>query len=286
MQHIALSDLPLLEALSTFFPQSSKTTLRSWIKDGRVEVDGQQIKTVNASTLVLKGQTISVGQRRKFIPHHIEILHEDEDFVVIDKPSGLLSVSTAFETTETAFAVLKNYYRNRKVYVVHRLDQDTSGVMLFAFNPETCESLKKIFAAHAIERAYIGIIEGQLPSPKGIWKSRLYEDGNYVVRVTADENEGEEAITHYETIATSKRYSWLNLTLETGKKNQIRVHCQVTGHPIVGDKKYGAESNPVRRLCLHARLLAFNHPLTHKKLSFESPAPQEFYRLVKPADQN
>ena len=284
MKYIIPLDQPLLEALAAYSPQSSKTTLRSWVKEGRIAIDGQPITQVNANSLVFKGQTLSIGQRRRFITGGIEILFESSDFVVINKPSGLLSVATAFETKETAFAILKNYYRSRKVYVLHRLDQDTSGVMLFAFNQETCESLKKIFAAHKIERSYTAIIEGNLSTPKGTWKSRLVEDSNYVVHITADEKEGEEAITHYETIASSKRYSWLNLTLETGKKNQIRVHCQVTGHPIAGDKKYGAETNPVKRLCLHAHLLAFEDPFSHKQLRFESPVPEEFYRLVKPKE--
>lgn len=281
MKHIASTDSPLLEALSSCFPQSSKTTLRAWIKEGRVQIDGETVSSVNAESRILKGQTLSVGNRRKFIPGKIEILYEDSDFVVIDKPSGLLSVSTAFETKETAFAILKNYYRNRKVYVVHRLDQDTSGVMLFAFSPEMCESLKKIFAAHAIERSYIAIIEGHLKTATGSWISRLYEDSNYVVRVAEENEQGEEAITHYETLAASRRYAKLKLSLETGKKNQIRVQCQVAGHPIVGDKKYGALSNPAKRLCLHAHILAFTHPFSRKQIRFESPVPREFNKLVQ-----
>lgn len=280
MKFILPENLPLLDALALFFPKSSKTSLRSWVKEGRIYVDGEKIKMTNVN--LQAGQVITLGQRKKFIEDLIPIIYEDNDLVVIDKPTGLLSVATAFEKGDTAHALLKAYYKPRKIYVIHRIDQDTSGVMLFAFTQEAYEKLKALFAAHDIERKYTAIVEGQMESKSGTWKSYLTEDAAYMVHMTADPEEGEEAITHYKTIATSKRYSWLELKLETGKKNQIRVHTQACGHPIVGDKKYGAESNPIKRLCLHAHLLAFNHPITNKRLRCESPPPDDFYKLIKP----
>ncbi|WP_068471335.1 RluA family pseudouridine synthase [Candidatus Protochlamydia phocaeensis] len=278
MKYLAQSDTSILEALTQLAPQSSKNTLRSWLKEGRVQIDGVLIKTPNFP--VLKGQLVTVVQRKKFIGQGIEILYEDNDLVFINKPSGLLSVSTAFEKGETAHALLKAYYRPRKVFVIHRLDQDTSGVMIFAFNQETCDRLKDLFEVHHIQRSYTAIVEGQFLSPKGTWKSYLYEDEQYVVHETEDPSFGRLAITHYRTLAALKRYSLLELTLETGRKNQIRVHCQSAGHPVVGDKKYGAQTNPLKRLCLHAHLLAFRHPISKKELKIESPIPEEFYRLI------
>lgn len=278
MKYTATNDLPLLEALAIISPKSSKNTLRSWIKEGRVQVD--ETTAPNASVIVLKDQTITVGERKKIIRPGIPILYEDDDLVVINKPSGLLSVSTAFEKGETIHALLKAHYRPRKVFVVHRLDQDTSGVMVFALNQKTSDRLKELFEVHAIERAYTAVVEGQLLSPSGTWQSFQYEDSQYHVHETSDESLGRLAITHYQTVAATKRYSWLVLRLETGRKNQIRVHCESAGHPVVGDKKYGALSNPLKRLCLHAHLLAFQHPFSKKALRFEVPVPEEFYRLM------
>lgn len=280
MKYTSPNNTTLLEALSQLAPQSSKTTLRSWLKDGRVEIDGKMQKI--GSTPVTAGQTITVGAKpQRALEDGLKIIYEDDHIVAIDKPEGMLSVSTDFEKGRTAHALLKNKYRPRKVYVVHRLDQDTSGVMIFALNEKTKELLKKTFEKHDIERSYTAIIEGQLEEPKGTWKCLLLEDENYFVRRTTNPEKGKMAITHYEVEATNDRFSRLKLTLETGRKNQIRVHCQLAGHPIVGDNKYDAVENPIRRLCLHAHLLAFEHPITHKQLRFESPVPEKFKRVVK-----
>lgn len=280
MKYVAPTDLPLLEALTHLSPQSSKTTLRSWIKEGRVQIDHTYASI--ASLTVHQGQTVTVSQRKKFVPGGIRILYDDADLAIIEKPIGLLSVATAFEKGETAYALLKEYYRPKKVYVVHRLDQDTSGVMLFALNAHTQQKLKEIFEVHDIKRCYTAIVEGRMTQKSGTWKSYLYEDEQYLVRTTTDPEQGRQAITHYQNLASSKYYTWLNLELETGRKNQIRVHCQEAGHPVAGDKKYGGHANPLKRLCLHAHLLAFTHPVTRQKLCFESPVPEEFYRLVDP----
>lgn len=280
MKFVATQDLTLLDAVALLSPQSSKTTLRSWIKEGRIKVDEVTVKLANAP--VLKGQTVTLGKKQKLIPGDIEILYEDRDLVIINKPVGLLSVATAFEKEETAHSLLKDYYRPRHPYVVHRLDQETSGVMIFAMSEEACERLKVIFEAHDIERCYTAIVEGEMRSPEGTWDTYQFEDAMYVVHTTTDPNRGRKAITHYKTEASSKKYSWLTLTLETGRKNQIRVHCQDAGHPVVGDRKYGAHSSPVKRLCLHAHTLGFVHPFTKKQMHFEAPPPEEFYRLINP----
>jgi 23S rRNA pseudouridine1911/1915/1917 synthase len=153
---------------------------------------------------------------------------------------------------------------------VHRLDQGTSGVMLFVYNEKAQGHMKKQFEEHSIVRIYLGLIEGNLPSPSGTWESNLREDDAYFVRSSPH---GEKAITHYEVVAKRKKSSLVRFALETGKKNQIRVHTSEAGHPIVGDKKYGAKTNPYKRLCLHAHFLSFEHPATGKRLAFTSPLP-------------
>lgn len=269
----------LLETLEILSPGSSKSTLRSWLKEGRVNVDG---KTVTNGTLSLKeGEVIVIGSRKRMIGGGIQILFEDSHLVVIEKPNGLLSVATAFEKGETAHALLKAHYRPRKVFVVHRLDQETSGVMLFALSEEAFIKFKKLFEKHQLERSYTAIVEGKMESSNGSWQSYLIEDDNYVVHITKDSERGQLATTHYQVKQSSSRYTWIEATLETGKKNQIRAHCQAAGHSIAGDKKYGATTNPIKRLCLHAHLLAFEHPITHKKMRFESEPPQEFLKFLK-----
>lgn len=269
-----MKPVTLIDRLSSQFPDSSKTTLRSWIKDGRVTVDGKVAK--KASTEIHTDQKVALGARIRFVGNGVRLIYEDSNIVIIDKPTGLLSVSTAFEKKETAHAVLKDSFRPKKVFVVHRLDQDTSGVMAFALDEYTYEKLKEDFEKHLIQRQYIAVVERKMEESEGTWQSYLFEDANYVVHSTSDPKKGTLAITHYECIARSSRYSMLRLTLETGKKNQIRVHCQDAGHSVVGDKKYGARSNPLKRLGLHAELLAFRHPVTKKEMRFESEVPEIF----------
>lgn len=279
MKYTPDHSLTLLDALALISPNSSKTTLRSWLKEDRVTVDGRRQKL--AHFMVNPGQEVAVGVRPKLVEGKLRIVYEDSDIVVVDKPVNLLSVATAFEKKETVFALLKEKYRNRKVYVVHRLDEDTSGIMMFAFSEEAFHKLKELFEKHDIERSYCAVVEGS-PSPaSGTWQCYLYEDENYFVHPTQDPEKGKLAITHYKVQKTNKHYSLINVKLETGRKNQIRVHCQMVGHPVVGDLKYGANGNPLKRLCLHAYLLGFVHPITKKPMRFESPIPEGFQNLLQ-----
>jgi 23S rRNA pseudouridine1911/1915/1917 synthase len=280
MKYLASKDFTILEALGEVSPQSSKTTLRSWLKEERVTVDGVLVKLSNSP--VSKGQEITVGAKPKLVKNKIPILYEDQHIVVIDKPEGLLSVATAFEKGETAHALLKAKYKPKKIYVIHRLDQNTSGVMIFALSEPAYIALKETFEKHDIQRSYCAIVEGAVSPRHGKWECYLYEDANYMVHPTEDTEKGRLAITHYQVEGINKHNTWLSLKLETGRKNQIRVHTKLAGHPIVGDKKYGAVSNPIQRLCLHASLLAFKHPITNKMMRFESPVPDDFYRIMAP----
>jgi tRNA pseudouridine32 synthase/23S rRNA pseudouridine746 synthase/23S rRNA pseudouridine1911/1915/1917 synthase len=278
MNNDSANNRPLLDLLIEQFPESSKTTIRSWIKEGRVSVDGKPVTI--ASMIIAPEQKIILGNRKKFLEEGIRILYEDSHIVAVDKPEGILSVATDFQKQLTVHAFLKKRYYPAPAQVVHRLDQETSGVMIFARSNVAWDRLKKIFEAHDIERSYTAIVEGHFIKPSGTWQGYLVEDANYHVHQTKDETEGRLAITHFEVKAISKRYSRINCRLETGRKNQIRVHCQDAGYPIAGDKKYGAMTDPIKRLCLHAHFLSFNHPITGKKMSFESPIPEGFFKLV------
>lgn len=264
--------MQLLEVLAILYPESSKTTLRSWIKEGRAIVDGVVVK--DAKREVAKESKVTLGSKARFAEGGIRILYEDRDIVIIDKPAGLLSVATAFEKGETAHAFLRKKYHN--VYVVHRLDQETSGVMLFALSERARDKLKEMFEKHALQRIYFALVEGHLKPQEGTWRSYQYEDANYYVHNSDDPTKGKSAVTHYHVKKHVKHLSLLELTLETGRKNQIRVHCQAAGHPIAGDKKYGSQTEPRSdpgRLCLHAYLLALDHPITGKPLKYTSEVP-------------
>ncbi len=276
-----IKNTTLLEAMSLLSPDSSMTTLRSWLKEGRVAVDGKISKVAKMD--LLEGQTVEILKRQKVIEGGLEILYADKLLVVIDKPSGLLSVSTDLEKDKTAFKILKNHFYPREVYVVHRLDQDTSGVMIFALEERTQNFLKGLFEKHDIERKYCAVIEGQLPQKSGTWTSYLKEDESYFVKSTPNPLEGKKAVTHYKVLGTKGDYSWIEVTLETGRKNQIRAHCREAGHPVAGDMKYGAKTDPANRLCLHAFNLGFKHPQTYKMMRFNSPYPRAFTQLVKPS---
>ena len=275
MRHIVKKDILLIDALNELAPESSRNTLRTWIKDGRVQVDGREVAT--PSLALNPGQTIEVTPHKKK-QGAITIIFEDFHIVVIEKPTGLLSVATNFETKATAHALLKERYHPRKVLVIHRLDQDTSGVMVFALSPNAYQNLKQELKEHKVSRRYYGIVEGKLEG-KGTWTSFLHEDSNYHVHVSHDPTRGEKAITHYEAIHHTKKYTLVHFQLETGKKNQIRVQAAAAGFPIAGDMKYGANES-VQRVFLHAAELSFLHPITQKPLLFQAPIPKEFLSLL------
>lgn len=271
----------LIDALQGIHPESSKSTLRSLLKDERVLVDGVTCKIAN--TPLKTGQIVEIVKKNKslVIEEGIEILYQDPYLTVINKPTGLLSVSTDFEKDLTAHKLLKKHFYPKKVEVVHRLDKDTSGIMIFALDPKTQTSLKNLFEKHDIDRQYVAIIEGKLAQKEGTWSSYLFEDSNYIVHSTDNSKNGTLAITHYKVIGYSKKYTRVNFTLETGKKNQIRVHTSDSGHPVAGDLKYGASSNPANRLMLHAFRLGFVHPIKRQHMQFTVPPPESFHKIIQ-----
>jgi len=302
----------LLAALQQLSPESSKNNLKTWIEQGRVSVDETRVSSCRQE--LLPGQELRVGPRVAYTEHGIKILYEDEHLVVLDKPDKLLTVATAAENEKTVHAILKRRLR-RMVYPVHRLDRDTSGVMLFAYTTEARDLLKDQFAEHKIDRIYMAIVEGTPTPLKGTWKSTLVEDDFFFVKSiptpeaapvrnfgpakppkndfrsreaaryaqrkafieqkVKSEETGKLAITHYEVLKQRKHTALVKFVLETGRKNQIRVHASEAGFPILGDTKYGGQTNR-RRLCLHAHILGFHHPFRNKKMKFVSPLPEYF----------
>lgn len=209
----------------------------------------------------------------------LDILYEDKDFVVINKPSGLLSMSDGKEKDKTAYHYVSEYLkkqdRNNKVFIVHRLDRETSGVLMFCKNEKLRDLLQKDWNKIVYLRGYMALVEGKVLR-NGTLKNYLAESKSQQVYVTT-KDKGKLAITHYQVVKTYKNLSLLEVKLDTGRKNQIRVQLANINHPIVGDKKYGANSNPIKRLGLHAHAFGFIHPLTKKKYEFKAECPKEFY---------
>lgn len=265
----------VLDKLQQLFPDSSKTTLREMLKNDRVRVNGQPER--NAKRELSESDRVEVGSHAARLDPRIRILYEDSDLIVVDKAEHLLSVPTDEVRHENAEALLGAY---TKVHHVHRLDRDTSGVLVFAKTTFTRDKLQELFAEHDIERVYVAIVFGKLKEPSGTFRSFLTEDRELRVRSVSDGAKGKEAITHYRTIASGRRYSMLELTLETGRRNQIRVHLSEAGHPLVGDTMYGRGRDPeLRRLALHARDLGFVHPRTKEKMRFTAELPRSFREL-------
>lgn len=274
----------LLDALTAVFPDSSKTTLRQMLQTGRVRVNGEVEK--NAKRELEEDDVVDVAEKavHRNLPPGLSILHEDNDVIVVLKANGLLTVPTERERDTTAQAYLNAYLGQKKgedrIHVVHRLDRETSGVLVFAKNAYAREQLKEQFAEHTTERVYVAIVEGMMEPESGTFRSHLREMRDLKMVSVDAHPEAKYAVTHYRTIATNGRYSMLEVTLETGRKNQIRAHLSEAGHPIVGDRMYGSEVNPLDRLGLHAKLLGFDHPVTRKRLVFTSPVPKAFRKIV------
>ena len=219
------------------------------------------------------------------LPSGVEIVFEDEALLVINKPAGLLTIATESEKTRTAYAQLTTYVRARaprgdaRVFIIHRLDRETSGLLIFARTEEVKFALQRSWKA--VTKKYQAVVQG-VPSPaQGTLRSALVESDTLLVHSTRPGHEdAKPAITHYRTIRAGMDTALVELTLDTGRKNQIRVQLAEAGHPILGDEKYGATADPVRRLALHAVELRFRHPLTGEALHFESPLPENLRGLV------
>ena len=275
--------MTLLEALQRQFQDSSKTTLRQMLQSGRVRVNGEVEK--DAKREIADDEVVDVVSKTvaRQLPPGLTILHEDVDVIVVLKANGLLTVATERERETTAQAYLNAYLgakrREERIHVVHRLDRETSGVLVFAKNFHARERLKEQFAEHSVERVYVAVVEGVIDPPRGTIRSHLFERADLKMVSVESRAEAKLAVTHYRTIKSNEKFSMLEVTLETGRKNQIRAHLSEAGCPVTGDRMYGATTNPIDRLGLHAKLLGFVHPTTGKKLTFSTPLPSSFGKL-------
>lgn len=216
----------------------------------------------------------------------IKIVYEDKSIIVVDKPAHLLTISTNNEKEKTMFHKVLLYERsknkNNKIFIVHRLDKDTSGLIIFAKS----ERVKNILQNNwdAVKRGYAAVVEGKVNKESDVIKSYLVEDKNFIIHSTNKDN-GKLAITKYKKINQSKSYSLLNIEILTGRKNQIRVHMSEMGHPIIGDKKYKAKTNPLKRLGLIANYLQFKHPTTEQTIELNLNIPKEFLNMFPESKQ-
>jgi len=215
----------------------------------------------------------------------IKILYEDDNIIAIDKPSGLLTVGTEKEKTNTAYSLLSHFVKtedkSNKIFIVHRLDRDTSGVLVFARSTMDRDILQEYWHNENHKREYVALVCGKVDKSNGRIESWLKENANLQVFSSLRPDDGQHAITNWELMQQNDDFSLLKVVPETGRRNQIRVHMCDIGFPIVGDRRYGNGQNPIGRLGLHATLLSFVHPQSGKVLQFESAVPGSFLRMVK-----
>lgn len=209
----------------------------------------------------------------------LKIVYEDKHIVVIDKPAGLLTIATEKEALNTLYHKVREYLKkkNQRIYIVHRLDKETSGLVLFAKS----EKAKTLLQTNwdKVRRNYYALVYGNKISDEGTIKVKLNE--SKTLHTYVDNHNGKLAITNYKKITSKGKYTLLDINILTGRKNQIRASLEYIGYPIIGDKKYGKAPNPLRRLCLHAYLLEFIHPITHEHLKLEIDLPSSFNNLIK-----
>ena len=268
----------LIDRLQSLYPDASRRSLRQWLAGSRVRVNG---------AIVLRGDVeLDPGDRVELTsaappecPAPLRLVHEDDHILVIDKPPGLLTVATDRERERTAYRLLRDWIRKRgardeRLFVVHRLDRETSGLMVFAKSVATKEHLQAQFAVRTAERHYVALAEGVMRQTEGSFVSRLVEDRALRVRI-AERGGGKEAITRYLVLERRRAATLVELRLVTGRRAQIRAQLAEAGHPIVGDARYGSRTDPIGRLALHATRLAFVHP-RGGRVTFESPVPAAF----------
>lgn len=276
----------LMDFLSRHFSGMSRTSMKGLLRNGNICVNGHPETKYNlrldpGDVVLLNSGNVNYELRSS----HLKLLYEDDYLLVIDKNEGLLSV-TASATKEglSAFSILLNYLQKKdpqaRLYVVHRLDKATSGVMMFAKTPEMQHYLRDHWKQAISERTYMALTEGCPEKKEDTIVSYLHENRAQIMLSSHHDDGGKLSVTHYRVVRESTHYCLLRVNLETGRKNQIRVHLAEIGHPIVGDNKYGASTNPIGRLCLHAKTLAFRHPATESDLRFETPVPRKFNALL------
>jgi RluA family pseudouridine synthase len=272
----------VMARLEALYPQAKKTTLREMVERKRVRVNGTTVRSLKqavAEDAVVDVLDTGAGARPVSLGEGLKLVHFDSDIVIVEKPAGLLTSTDAQEQRPTAWRILQSHFRKQnhrnQVHLIHRLDREASGLLIFARTWDAFTALKKQFFEHTITRAYDVVVHGVPKIAKGQLEHLLLEDPTGVVNVTTDMKNGKLAILDYEVMETSKdkAIARLRCMLFTGRKHQIRVQLKAAGHAVCGDGVYGKGDEPPHRLALHAARLSLAHPRTGKTVSFESPMP-------------
>lgn len=278
----------LLEFMQAMLKGVARTKLKSLLKYGHVRIPSTSAD-IRHDTPVPPGTVVEINRTRPFVVFshpRMKLVYEDDDILVVNKGYGLLSMGTASATRDvTAYSILRDYVKHvnplNKVFIIHRLDRDTSGLMMFAKTMQAKEAMQHNWNNMVLERKYVAVVEGVMEEDSGVIRSYLDETSKFEVYSTHEPGKGQLAITRYKVIGRGNGYTLVEFSLDTGRKNQIRVHASDLGHPIVGDRKYGAAASPINRLALHARTLRFAHPITRRDSLFELPVPTRFSALLK-----
>lgn len=278
-------DAPLLEWLIANSGES-KNKAKATLRNRGVKVNG---KTTTQFDLPLrKGDRVSLSTSKRensFRSRYVRIVYEDKYLIVVEKNVGILSMAAGHRDLNVK-AVLDDYFQLTKqrcaAHVVHRLDRDTSGLMIYAKDMETEQLLERDWHNLVYDRRYVAVVSGLMEQDEGTVANWLKDNRAYVTYSSPVDNGGKYAVTHFHVLDRAGGYSLVEFQLETGRKNQIRVHTADMGHPVCGDVKYGNGDDPLGRLCLHAYVLCFYHPVTHTRMEFATPIPPAFLRLFKP----
>ncbi len=259
-----------------------KKRIKQYLTHGAIYVNNN--KTTKYNYRVIPGMNIVIdteNKNKKTLP--FDILFEDEHIIVVNKPSGLLTIATAKEKEKTLYHIVRDYLisknRNARVFIVHRLDKDTSGIVVLAKDEKTKNKLQENWNEYVTIREYVAVVHGKLNKESDRIVQRLKETRTNLVYVSRD-SEGKEAITNYKVIKENDNYSMVSINIETGRKNQIRVAFNTLRHPIVGDKKYGDVRDKESRLYLHANRLKMYYPEIKKDILFETQTPNEFKKIM------
>lgn len=263
----------------------SRNNVKSLLSRRLVAVDGVPLSRFDAP--LLPGQQVSIlpasAPKADALP--FPILYEDEHLIVVNKPAKLLSVANDKEKTRTAYHLVTDYVKARRVddriFVLHRLDRDTSGVLMFARDAETKELFQARWNEIVTRRGYLAVVEGVPKPAQDTIRSFLVETDTHLSFSGAPGKGAKEAVTSYQIVKAGSGYALLDISIETGRKNQIRVHMKEKGCPVAGDKQYGSRTNPIGRLCLHANELSFTHPATGEQITFKAKMPRDFNRVFR-----
>lgn len=275
----------LLQWLLDNIKGESRSKIKATLQGRGVRVDR---KTVTQFDYPLKpGMTVSVSKSKRndsFKNRYIKIVYEDRWLVVVEKKAGILSMAAGHSSLNVK-TILDQYFQQSRqhcqAHVVHRLDRDTSGLMIYAKDKQTELALEEDWHNIVYDRRYVAVVSGEMREDEGTIANWLKDNKAYFTYSSPVDNGGKYAVTHFHVLRRSASHTLVEYRLETGRKNQIRVHSADMGHPVCGDVKYGNGDNPAGRLCLHAYVLCFYHPVNHRRMEFETPIPSEFTAVMK-----